>query len=479
MNFLSKTRLSLILVLSYGVLLAQVKNLADTPQGKIVQAYIEAFNSGDEAKMKEFFQANIAPDALKERPLEGRIERYRTMKADIRSIALKDVLTMGEKEVAVSAVNGSGEAITLIFGFDAAGKMSQLRIDLGTLPPPATGPALSGSAALDSIKSYLKARVAADLFSGTVLIAKDSSIIFKQAYGYADKRFRTPNTLETKYNLGSINKYFTKLAIGQLAEAGKIALDTPFIKYLPDYPNRTVAEKVTARQLINMRSGMGDFFGEKYDETPKERIRTLSDYLRLFVDDPLEFEPATSERYSNAGYIVLGLIIEKVSGGEDYYGYVRKHIFAPAGMTNTDSYAMDGITPNMSTGYEHPGESRGEPKGGWVSNIYSAPGRGSSAGGGYSTVRDLFNFLQALRNGKLLSAKYSLWMLTREMPQADPELPLKTGAIGIAGGAPGINSAVDFNAESGEIVIVLGNYSPPAAMDVAKAIRGFLKRVNE
>jgi len=387
---------------------------------------------------------------------------------------LKDVLAVGDKEVSLSALNGAGDAITLTFTFTASLKMSQMRIEMGGGPPQAGGTPMTGSAALDSIKAYLKARVAADKFSGAVLIARDSSVLLKQAYGYADKRFRTPNTLETKFNLGSMNKFFTKLAIGQLAEAGKIALTEPFIKYLPDYPNRAVAEKVTVSQLLTMTSGMGDFFGEKYEGTPKDRIHALADYLQFFVDAPLGFEPGSQERYSNAGYIVLGLIIEKVSG-EDYYGYVRKHIFVPSHMTNTDSYTMDGITANMATGYQHPGEGQS----GWVSNIYSAPGRGSSAGGGYSTVRDLFSFLQALKDGRLLSGKYSSWMLTGELPGADPELPLKEGAIGIAGGAPGINGDIEFDAASGNTIIVLANYSPPAATDAARALRGFLARVKD
>ena len=219
---------------------------------------------------------------------------------------------------------------------------------------------------------------------------------------------------------------------------------------------------------------MGDFFGEKFENTPKDKIRSLADYLQFFVKDSLEFEPGTQRRYSNAGYIVLGLIIEKISG-EDYYDYVRKHIFLPAGMTSTGSYMMDGVTPKLATGYEHPESSAAA----WESNIYTAPARGSSAGGGYSTLHDLFRFLRALRTGKLLSAKYSAWMLSGDSPKDNPKLPLTTGSIGIAGGAPGINAAIEFSAAGGNTVIVLANYSPPAAGEVAKVLRGYLERIKE
>lgn len=138
-----------------------------------------------------------------------------------------------------------------------------------------------------------------------MLVARDTSIIFLRVYGYADKRFNVPNRTDTKFNLGSINKFFTKVAIGQLAVQGKLLFDDKLIKHLPDYPNKSIAEKVTIGQLLTMTSGLGDFFSEKYDQTPKDKIRTLQDYLHLFVGEPLVFEPGTQQRYSNAGYIVL------------------------------------------------------------------------------------------------------------------------------------------------------------------------------
>jgi len=229
---------------------------------------------------------------------------------------------------------------------------------------------------------------------------------------------------------------------------------------------------VTIDQLLNMSSGMGDFFGEKFDNTPKDKIRTLYDYLQFFVNDTLLFEPGTQRRYSNAGYTVLGLIVEKVAG-KDYYSYVREHIFARAGMKNSDWFPSDGVVPNLATGYAHPeGDERT-----WISNVHMLPGRGSSAGGGYSTLDDLQMFIHALLNGKLLSPKYTEWMLTSTLPATDPPMPLKHGGIGIAGGTAGVNAAVEFDAESGNIVIVLSNYGPPAAEAVSKQIREMMRRV--
>jgi D-alanyl-D-alanine carboxypeptidase len=227
---------------------------------------------------------------------------------------------------------------------------------------------------------------------------------------------------------------------------------------------------VTIEQLIGMKSGMGDFFGEKFDNTPKDKIRTLNDYLQLFVNDTLLFESGTQRRYSNAGYIVLGLIVERVSG-QDYYAYVRDQIFKPAGMNSSDWFPSDDVSPNLATGYTH---LEGDE---WIANIHELPGRGSSAGGGYSTLDDLYSFIHALLGGKLLNARYSEWMLTSMIPETDPPLPLRRGGIGIAGGTAGVNAAVELDAETGNVVIVLANYDPPAAQEVSKTIRGLMKRV--
>ena len=151
---------------------------------------------------------------------------------------------------------------------------------------------------------------------------------FLEAYGRADRDFDVPNRTDTKFNVGSINKVFTQVAVAQLASGGKLALsDRP---RLPDYPGPG-ADRITIQQLLTMSSGLGDIFGKKYDATPKSRLRNLSDFLPLFVDEPLLFEPGMSRRYSNAGYVVLGLIVERVSG-QSYHDYVREHVFRPAGM---------------------------------------------------------------------------------------------------------------------------------------------------
>jgi CubicO group peptidase (beta-lactamase class C family)/predicted aspartyl protease len=286
-----------------------------------------------------------------------------------------------------------------------------------------------------SIASDLTRAADTGNFSGVVLLAQDGKPVLLKAWGANNKN-------DTKFNLGSINKIFTQVAIGQLAQAGKLGLDDNVRKHLPDYPS-PIADRITIRQLIEHRSGMGDFFGPEYLATPPAKIRKLSDYLPLFVNKPLEFEPGTDQRYSNAGFIVLGLIIERESG-RSYYDFVRDHIFKPAGMKDTDSYAIDEKVPNRATALTKHESTE-------------LPGRGSSAGGGYSTAGDLLRFAQALRSGKLLDEKWTGWVFRDD----------KQRKLAIAGGSPGVNAVMLIG--SPYALVVLSNLDPPAAEQIAQA----------
>jgi CubicO group peptidase (beta-lactamase class C family) len=307
--------------------------------------------------------------------------------------------------------------------------------------------------ALEATRSLLDSLVKADEFSGVVLVAKNGTPVFEHAYGFADRDRKIANRFDTRFNLGSINKTFTALAIHQLVSAGTLALADPIGKFLPDYPNRIAAQKVTIQHLLEMTSGIGDFFGERYQATPKEELRTIESYLPLFADKPLEFEPGAKRRYSNGGYVVLGAIIERAAG-QDYYAYVREHIFKPAGMAETESFEKDKEVPNRARGYTREGSAADAPR---RSNYSTLPARGSSAGGGYSTAHDLLKYIVASQQGTLRSGEAE-------------------GGFGIAGGSPGVNACVEWNPRNGYALIVLSNYDPPSAESVARQIGHWLPR---
>lgn len=316
-------------------------------------------------------------------------------------------------------------------------------------------PILALAAILQVSQAGIDSLATAQQFSGVILVARNGTPLVERAYGMADREAGRPNDLETSFNIGSINKLFTQIAIRQLADAGKLDVDSSLARAWPDYPNADIARKVTIRQILQMRSGIqGNIFAAPAGKT-RHDVVTLQDYFELVKNEPLQFEPGSKQQYSNAGYIVLGLLIERLSG-ENYFEYVRKHIYEPAGMTQTGSWRIDRWPANTAVGYTRGGQDAA-PDAPFKRNTDFLPGKGSSAGGGYSTAHDLLRLLNALRQHKVPSA-----------PEA--------GMIGVAGGAPGLNAAVEGDLPGGYDVIVLANLDPPAAERVSRLIRTALAR---
>jgi CubicO group peptidase (beta-lactamase class C family) len=330
---------------------------------------------------------------------------------------------------------------------------------------------MSDAQVVQDLRSSLNEFVAQDRFSGAVLLAKNDKILFEQAYGFADHAFNVPNRVDTKFNLGSMGKMFTAVAILQLAQQGRLSLDDPLIKVVPDYPNTEVASKITIHQLLTHTSGLGDFFGKAFQDTPKDTFTTIESHLPLFAAKPLLFAPGAKWSYSNAGFIVLGLVIEKVSG-ESYYDYVREHVFKPAGMINTDNYLIDADVSNLALGYTTggPGTLPNAPR---KTNLYFLQ-RGASAGGGYSTVEDLLRFAKALEGHKLLNKEYTDLNLTGKVASGRGDVKYAYGMeeqflngvriVGHGGGGPGINSNLDMYPEAGYTVAVMSNYDGGAQL---------------
>jgi CubicO group peptidase (beta-lactamase class C family) len=287
----------------------------------------------------------------------------------------------------------------------------------------------------------------------------------------ADREKKTPNTLKTRFRLGSMNKMFTAVATLQLVQNGKLDLKAPLGNYLTDYKNKDVASKVTIEQLLSHTGGTGDIFGPEFDKNRLE-LKTLQDYVKLYGNRGPEFEPGSQWKYSNYGFLLLGVIVEKVSG-QSYYDYVRDHIFKPAGMIATASEPEDQVVADRSTGYMR---SEGT---GWQPNTDTLPYRGTSAGGGYSTVEDLLKFATALQTNKLLKPQYTEMLTTGKVETPNggryaygfQEASVNgTRCFGHGGGAPGMNGELKICPGPGYVVAVLSNLDPPAATRVADFI---------
>lgn len=438
------------------LLLLTTTAFAKEPGEDRALGYVKAFNSGDAAAMETFAQANYAPALLQRREPAQRRETYERIYASHGKLRVTSVdADGGELLVRVNAERG-GE-LTLKFAIEPTPphRIAGLGIDMGGGRE--RGPALPPLKLSGDLGSLLDAYVSAiPDFSGTVLVAKDGEVQFEKAYGLASRRFNVPNKMSTRFNIGSITKSFTRTAIAQLAQAGKLKLDVPIATYLPNYPNKDAAQKITIQQLLDHTSGLGDVFTPRFQQMNANRFVTPQHFIDFFASDPLQFEPGKGRAYSNYGYTVLGAIVEAVSG-QSYFDYIQKHVFDAAGKTGSGFFDVRAPVADLAVGYmKHDGQL--------LENTFSRPSlRGIPAGGSYSSARDLLLFDRALRGGKLLDATWTRWWFNGDV----------TAANIWAGGSPGVNAGLASDAHW--TVVVLTNIDPPTGEALAERIHGALK----
>ncbi|HKR26616.1 MAG TPA: serine hydrolase domain-containing protein [Terriglobales bacterium] len=324
---------------------------------------------------------------------------------------------------------------------------------------------------LETLKRAFEEASDGQLFSGAVLIARHGKILFRGAYGDADRARHIPISTDTPFFIASLGKLFTGVAVAQLVSEGKLSYDEPIIRYLPGYPNKAAASKITLRELLTHTSGLADIFSRQSPGTP---VRRLTDYYPLFAYDPLLFEPGHGQSYSNTGFLVASMIVESVSG-EEFRHYLADHIFRPAGMRRTSSeeprgrairYYRDNVDDPLNTGAP------------WVSAeaFYGKLLRGPAVGPGgeYSTIEDLFRFAEALESGKLLDHK-GFEVLIRQGLGCECSSQESNLIFAHTGGGPGVDSGLKLYVERNVVSVFLSNYSPPfpqALMDYADVFLG-------
>ena len=294
-----------------------------------------------------------------------------------------------------------------------------------------------------------------DLFSGVVLVGEGDEVLYEKAFGQANKDFNVNNTVETKFNIASIGKTFTAVAIMQIVEQGKISLEDSIIKFLPDFPFEQVPE---IRHLLSHTGGLGNYMRHPEFEAKKNTLRSLESLLPMIYDEPLQFEPGSQFRYSNSGYILLGLVIEKITGMK-YTDYIQENILTPAGMANTGWYFPEEVVPNRATGYIKGIDGE------FVNNSQvNLPA--FSDGGTLTTAGDLFRYHVALSNDALLSKPSREQMFTPFLSDGNYGLGWMVDSLsgelmlGHTGGAPGINAEFyRFPEAHNSVIIVLSNYS--------------------
>lgn len=456
-------------------------SLPETAAGRQLGAFLKVVETRDAAAVRAFVERQFAPSVLEQIPAERHVEVALRIATDLGRYTVRKADALGENEVRAVLVSELTEE-QFQFTLRVEPEPPHRIVAVGIRPAPLPDEGAPARKRADhevaaELESFLKRLGDADRFSGAVLLAKDGKPFFKAAYGLASRAWNAPNRTDTKFNLGSMNKMFTAVAVAQLAEQGKLSFQDPVGKHLPDYPNRDVREKVTIHHLLTHTSGLGSYFNEKFMLSAKERYRTVQDFLPLFADERLAFAPGARWEYSNAGFLLLGAVIEKVSG-RSYFDYVRERIYQPAGMLNTDAYEMDRDTPNLATGYTR-GGAGGPDGGGPRNNLFLHVVKGGPAGGGFSTVEDLLRFDQALRGHRLLGPDQTRNLLEGKI--AAPTGRYAYGffdqrlggqrVVGHSGGFPGISANLDMYLDSGYTVAVMANIDDGSQPVVAKVRR--------
>lgn len=250
-------------------------------------------------------------------------------------------------------------------------------------------------------------------FSGCISVVKNGTIIFEKSYGYADLYNKIPNKLDTKFATASAGKVFVAVAILQLIESGKLSFCDKIGDIL-DFDLKQIDRSITVRQLLCHTSGIPDYFDEsimsEYDELwkdyPNYKIRKSNDLIPLFIDKPMMYRPGEKFQYNNTGFVVLGLIIEKVTG-QLFDEYLKGKVFEPCSMFDTGYYELDRLPENCASSYIYD-QHRGE----YYTNIYSVDVKGTGAGGAFTTTLDINKFWTNLLNGKIISDKRLKEMLS-------------------------------------------------------------------
>jgi CubicO group peptidase (beta-lactamase class C family) len=417
------------------------------------------------AQMTKWLTASLSDDAKK------RVSVTDRARADIAHCALNggfrtmEVIQPNADAVLVRSVGlKTGIWFKQTFIINGAGKLDRA----GTSPYAPVESALPTDLSDAAIANEAKATVAelwrTGLFSGIVTVSRGTRTIVSASGGFANRDRKTPITGSTQFTLGSMGKMFTAVSVGQLVDQEKMSFDDTVGKFFPEYPNAVVRDNVTVGMLLSHTAGMGDFLAKRTPDMMKKGVERATQFMPLYDQDELQFAPGTNWAYSNAGLALAGAIVEKVSG-EDYPAYIRKHIFAAAGMTNSDPNNVPHTNTTLVTPYTR--QTDLGPGSDWQPAEHDV---GSPAGGAISTADDLLRFADALRIGKLVSKK-TFEEMTK--PRGNPP-GMKYGyamdideiygrtIVGHAGGFPGVSTHLYLLLDSPYSVVVLANQDPPA-----------------
>lgn len=332
---------------------------------------------------------------------------------------------------------------------------------------------------VDKIDALMSTYAEYGQFNGAVLVAQKGEVIYKKGFGFANMEWEIPNHANTKFRLASVTKQFTSMLIMQLVANGQIALDSSINTYLPNYP-KSPGGTITIHHLLTHTSGIPNYTSFRSYRDIMSKRHSPADLVNSFKDSALQFVPGSRHEYSNSGYVLLGVIIEQVSG-KTYEQMLQENIFSPLQMTNSGFDHTDEILANRASGYYRRGSA-------FVNSNYIDMTTPFSAGSIYSTVEDLYLWDQALYTEKLLPKKYidllfekhSLigwqhygygWEVAK-LPLGNSQEEIET--VGHSGFINGFNTKITRIPSEQSSIILLNNTSGVPLFNMTAAILGIL-----
>lgn len=467
--------------------LSPADSLPATPAGTALAGWLSNYNGANPDSLMAFVRRAYAASELRARPPEavarglrlwrqnyGRFDFLRVDTSSAYSVDgfVRHGLTGALSKVYVEVDSQPPHGITGVYLLPFAKPPADLVVTVRGSDAQLAG----------ELRAYVAKLRDADVLSGAVALYRGATPLLEQGIGLAHRKPPVPNDLETRFELASLSKLFTAVAIAQLVEQGRLRFETTLAEALPDYPNRETAARITVHHLLTHTSGLPDFYRNGKIRQYENSIRSLTDYYPTFALDSLWGVPGRAFDYSNSNYIVLGAIIERLSQ-VPFETYVERFIFTPAGMTAT-CYCEAGA-PRRATPYSRYtsgfGPTRRSEPDRWIEVPTEARRPGAPAGGGISTARDIARFGSALLTNRLVSAAMFARMTTLHASM-DGEGHrgygfevhdwFGTRFVGHGGNFWGVMSQIDMYPATGHIAVILSNNDASGG----EAVRNWTRR---
>jgi CubicO group peptidase (beta-lactamase class C family) len=449
---------------------------------RVIADLLAALNSNRRQPILDFLNAHLAWPSSDRTGIDTHADWLMSFSRlsqglDVREVKPMDAANLTQTWVVNDRLYSAVHECTLRFDAANEGKILDINLTAGEMQPVVT----SQADALAHIQQLCERGARAEVFSGTVLVARGADVLFEFACGAANKRYDAPNNLDTRFNLGSANKMFTAIAVAQLVERGRLNFTDTIDRYIDDtWLQASVTRRITVHHLLSHTSGLGSYFNDAFFNGSRARFRAIDDFKPLVRDEQPDFEPGERFGYSNTGMLLAGVIVERVSS-KSYYDYIREAIYQPAGMHDTDSYDIDAPVPNLAMGYIPLVDANSDRWDGWRENIFEHVAKGGPAGGGFSTARDLHRFACSLLSGELVGAtmREALWtdhsgvgygygFETMQTP--------KGTVVAHGGGFAGVSASFEMTLDTGDVAIVLSNYDE-GTFGLSRCIRHALQQI--